>query len=440
MTQRLYSYIKLNKDLGSYLPSFFNMEVSFPFWPGFGTMLDLPMKEQDISVFIHEYIHFLQDISTYAGLNNAYVYSEYIHAAVNTVYKVAPNNNNEFYVPLVIPYNYGNIELNKKVNSIGIGSLEQVDLLIPFKIIEKKIKIEYPDPNVKVLTKIYIKGQNNIKQQFGSRAIMESMAYLIEREITRGAIAAPDFPYNSAEMVIQLTYPEFGTEKLNIIALCDMSMQFSEPGKVFYHSLIDFKNRQFIPSKPEDVIDYFYNSPCIQMGRQTKLTHGFTNMALKVGERLKEYMKGNEFKPFHNVIHNLLGFAINMRINHRYFFINLVRDGYALGNKTLRNTIRAIGTPIIKDSLNDYWLVHPFGTQPENYNICIFPAILEINKLFEKGNDCCEMYDWCQKSPGTREDDRCIFEPWSRCHDQELCPYALLWRHWNLGQYTPKFA
>ena len=65
---------------------------------------------------------------------------------------------------------------------------------------------------------------------------MESMAYLIERMITNGAGTAPDFPYSSAEIVVDLTYPEFGKEKLNIIALCDMSLQFSEPGKVFYHS------------------------------------------------------------------------------------------------------------------------------------------------------------------------------------------------------------
>ena len=59
-----------------------------------------------------------------------------------------------------------------------------------------------------------------------------------------------------------------------------------------------------------------------------------------------------------------------------YFFINLVRDGYALNNNTLKNTIRIIGTPIIKDSANDFWLVLPFGIKPENYNIDIFPAIL----------------------------------------------------------------
>ncbi len=437
MARSLYRTVKLNKDLGSYLPAFFIMEVSFPFGQRFSSMTNLPVREQDLSIFVHEYIHFLQDISSYAGLNNAYVYSEYIHAAVNLVYDLAPNNNNKFNVPLAIPYNYCNIELNKQVNSVGIGSLKQLDIFIPSKISEKSIKVNYSNPFVKYLTTVYIKGCNGIKLQFGNRAIMESMAYLIERMITNGAGVAPDFPYSSAEIVVDLTYPEFGTDKLNIIALCDMSLQFSEPGKIFYHSLIDFKNMHFIPSKPEEIVDYFYNKPCVQMGNSNSLVSGFTEMALMVGSRLKEYLKGKEFKSFYNVIHRLLGFAIDMRINHRYFFINLVRDGYASNNKTLNNTIRTIGSPIIIDSLKDIWLVLPFGVKSKEYNIEIFSAVYELNKLFEKGNDCCEMYDWCQKSPDTIEDDRCIFEPWSRCYDQKLCPYALLWRHWNLGKYTP---
>ena len=43
-------------------------------------------------------------------------------------------------------------------------------------------------------------GQNGIKQQFGNRAIMESMSYMMERMITRGSVPVPDYPYNAAEM------------------------------------------------------------------------------------------------------------------------------------------------------------------------------------------------------------------------------------------------
>lgn len=63
---------------------------------------------------------------------------------------------------------------------------------------------------------------------------MESMAYMMERMITHGSVSAPDYPYNAAEMVVDYIYPEFGKDKLNIIALCDACMQFSEPGKILF--------------------------------------------------------------------------------------------------------------------------------------------------------------------------------------------------------------
>ena len=54
-----------NKTLGSYLPSFYQMELNFPFPSGEYGYLQL--DEKFLSLFIHEYIHFLQDISTYTG-------------------------------------------------------------------------------------------------------------------------------------------------------------------------------------------------------------------------------------------------------------------------------------------------------------------------------------------------------------------------------------
>ena len=59
--------------------------------------------------------------------------------------------------------------------------------------------------------------------------------YMMERMITHGSVSAPDYPYNAAEMVVDYIYPEFGNDKLNIIALCDACLQFSEPGKIFVH-------------------------------------------------------------------------------------------------------------------------------------------------------------------------------------------------------------
>ena len=98
----------LNSTLDRYKQALFRMDVDFTF-PS-GADWNHRLSEKDVSVFTHEYIHFLQDISTYVGLNNAYVYSEQIHGMVNYVYK---HPYGPIKIPINLPYNFGNIDLNK---------------------------------------------------------------------------------------------------------------------------------------------------------------------------------------------------------------------------------------------------------------------------------------------------------------------------------------
>lgn len=47
------------------------------------------------------------------------------------------------------------------------------------------------------------------------------------------------------------------------------------------------------------------------------------------------------------------------------------------------------------------------------------------------------MLFWCMNSSKKIVDDKCSQEPWSRIKDEKLCPYAVLWKHWNLSGYIP---
>ena len=268
---------KLNTTLGSYMPSFFRMGVSFPFS---SEDLKAPFDEKWISIFTHEYIHFLQDISTYVGLNNAYVYSEHIHGLVNCIYQHPKGNQS---VPVSMPRNYANVELNQFVNTEGCGTLGEVNEFFLVKIEKKQKKVPFQNDLVKELTNVILRSAKGDKVVFGYRAIMESMAYMMERMITRGSVPVPDYPYNAAEMVVDYIYPDFGKDKLNIIALCDACMQFSEPGKIFVQTLEVFKLQQFIPVNANQVIDHFYSTPCIQIGKSVSMVQGLISMGMMVG-------------------------------------------------------------------------------------------------------------------------------------------------------------
>ena len=118
--------------------------------------------------------------------------------------------------------------------------------------------------------------------------------------------------------------------------------------------------------------------------------------------------------------------------------LDIVRNGDVLDNAFMRRFIRTIGTPIIIDSNDDYWNIPPIGKTSNDYWLEYFPAIEELFKCLAEGQTICELYPWCEKSPMTKEDNRCIEEPWSRVNDEALCPYAMLWKHWKLEGYFPK--
>lgn len=153
------------------------------------------------------------------------------------------------HIPVNMPNNYSNVDLNRFVNTEGMGTLTVFDEFFLSKVKKKYKKVPFQNKYVNRLTQIFLKSAKGDKVIFGSRAIMESMAYLIEREITHGFMAAPDYPYHAAEMVVDYLFPEFGKDKLRVIALCDACLQFSEPGKIFVQSLEIFKEQKFCSSK-----------------------------------------------------------------------------------------------------------------------------------------------------------------------------------------------
>lgn len=423
--------VRHSNVLGLYIPSFFQMELNFEFIDSRLVLYNLP--ETDYAVFIHEYIHFLQDISSYSLLNNAYVYSEYIHGVVNCIYKQPKG---KIRVPVQMPRNYGNVDLNIFVNKTCMGEFSESENLFPLRIKTKKIKIPFQNQIVDELPIYYIESSQKQLFQFGTCAIMESMAYLIEKNIAKLRNKPSDYPYSAATMVVSLEYPEFGNNELNIIALCDMSLQFANPGKIFIQTLHAYKNANYIP-QPEEIYSHMYKMPVEQLGESTTFGMGIIHMNMMVQDRLKLYLNDPCMSKFRDSIKLLLGFGTEMRLRRPMFFLDMVRQGRQRPNPTIHSTLNTIGSPVIKDINKNVYQFFPLETQPHD-GLHYFLAIEQIYKCFSEGTDICEMIELCDGCPDSVTDERCYNEPWQRCNDKKLCPYAVLWKHWNLSGYIPE--
>ena len=422
----------LNHTLGYYTPAFFHINI--------GTNNSFRrFYDTDFSVYIHEYMHFIQDATTLYGLNNMYVYSEYIRFATNSIYK---SKNKRFNIPILpTEDNEGNVYLNMKINNLTNGDsseIKRIKEITSINIIEESTGVVGSDVDrlESVVVECIDSDDNSNVLSFGALCIMENMAYLMEQMVCTNYIHSSDYPYSFVEKIVEKIYPEFGYNKLNILALCDLTLQYSNPGKVLVQYLKEMLSKKWLPTSPEDLYDEIYSRKnSINNNGVISLEQNFTELANIVKKQIQGYF--NDPKIFTDIkiwIEQLLDTAINLRSKNKYFIVNLARGGNIKVNKDFKQLVDEIGTPLISNNTGECTLLYP--NKPEGVEVGFFSAIGQIISIFERGNCNCSLHSMCVKYKN-EVDKRCQTTPWERCNDMKLCPVALLWKHWRLKDYTP---
>lgn len=259
------------------------------------------------------------------------------------------------------------------------------------------------------------------------------MAYIIESKLLGTSKDLLDYPYKSALHVVASVCPEFAKDESKIIALCDMSLMSTCAGATFVKFLFEEANDKHSCKTAKDVYDIFYRSkPNSNLGNYPTLIDGFIDLCNMTRNLLKNYIIVPELSNYRQWVDNLFDEVIQFRIRNPFLFINLYEGGYPSNNMVLINFINNIGSPLIQNANKDFYEFRG------NRNSCmyIFKALSNIYNLFINGILSCDMMNWCVKS-GIAIDNRCRINPWSRCTDKKLCPYAMLWKHWGLSNKVP---
>ena len=420
-------------SLGYYIPSFFEMHVNTN--SDDLTINKLPLK--DMTVLFHEYIHFLQDFTTYYGLNAIYAYSEYLHSVVNRIYGIKAK---EFTVPFNITDNTDNVLLNKQLLNFTQGDTEECS---PFSVdeVEEDVDELLPNAYMKNVSNVILNLNGDLRV-FGAIAIMESMSYLMERQCSpAGYEKSPDFPYRSAELVADYYVKDFSNNPLMVLALCDMSLQSSNPGACFVRVMKGIRDGNVTFEKPEDIYDHFYNQISVTAyGSESTLVSHFKMLLSVVQNCMKSYLRDMPIlKEYYDWIDHLVKFAINWREHDRYFLLKMARHNDLVTNGCWGFAVHEVGSPLMVNNKGIHFKILQDGGAV-GMDVEFFRAIRQIESLFEKGKTNCEMYDWCKNSPNATPNELCGIAPWKKCTEERLCPYGLLWRHWNLKDREPKQA
>lgn len=422
---------------GEYIPAFFEMYLKID------GEIDLnKLSEKDFSLFFHEYIHFLQDITTTYGLTTCYAYGEYIQSVVNDIYL---KGRRTFKVPYIYDDNKDNIKLNEQVQKITLGDWDtNIKTLNDVKVFTDNFELEFGmEENLPNITTICLQANEDDIISFGASAIKESIAYIMERYCCKEYEQSDDFPYSSAEKIAYAIFPDFGIKPLNVLALADCSLMFSNPGDVFVKMLHQFKDKNFNPVKPQDIYFQLKNA---KVNTEINVFDFFDYIANEARKKLKSYYFVSDHPELHAAyqewVDTIIDTALKIRKQTPSYLLDLIADSPVSSSTLFTKIVNDLGTPMMKNKQKDYYTIKPKGKS--GWSVEVLKSVHQIYEILHNGNFQCSLYPWCLRTYQEHPEENlnptpeiCLHTPWIRASNQELCPLGLLWKNWNLVSYSP---
>lgn len=418
---------------GKYLPAFFEMQLET------NDAIDpRNLNADQLSTFLHEYIHFLQDFNTTYGLYKIYAIGECILSCVKQI-KDMPLG--DFDTPIDFEQeNQDNVQLQMDVLDLTAGETDDAkqrfDQIRINKIEKKNAEIRKNEVITTIEQVVLHTDKGDLL--FGAREIMESMAYMIQCSCYPETPKHYDFPYNTAFLVANYYSTSFAHCRGKVIALCEMSLMTSNPGKVFVQIMEEVQGQQkrlkFVTTTDvyihfEDIKLYNY-----QTKRYQTVLDSYRDISNFAFLHLIEYYRGEpRFDDIIKWLKLLQDFSMRKKKTSISIFKEIMNSGPVSQNKILADIINTIGGPLMKNNVGGYY---QFPNVP---NLSMITAVKTIYKdVFTEGHNTCGLHAWCLKTPNNNATNNCYLSPWSRCESPDtMCPFSALWRKWGLSGHNP---
>lgn len=418
-----------NQDFGSYMPGLFKMDIGMNLFENISWN---DFSDREKATFIHEYVHYLQDISTTYGISHFNFLSQILNMYF---FEINKSNTNEVIVPIrvdMLKSEYSS-EAYEQIELISLyeGSSENVRFHHINKIIREPDDIfndEFRGKNGDCLYNINIYyNDSNIPYIFGRFCVAESMAYLIEIKCYPIDIRNNEFPYNTAQLICENLYSVF-SDVTWIIALCDISLMHYHCGDFLYNALKYMKEDGFIPNSVQDVYNYLL--PKIDF-----ITEIFSKEFIEVHKNA-DMLYTHKINQTNNVniwIKDKFTKGFCYRIQSSNFITNIALQANESDiSQYIMKLIGIFKLPIINDQNNNVY------NEQNDLGLLLVPiALLE---LFTKSSSKkCYMYDFCKKQKINKISNYCLESPWKQVEDNELCPLAMYWYHYSLEGKSIKY-
>lgn len=230
---------------GQYKLSFMQIELSFPIKHNLSTDEIDNYSDKDFATFVHEYIHYLQNISTPWGLYNSMV--KYEKMSYDFAYLQA-NKDKDNKIPIKVNYPEG---LSRRLSRqlITLGRIKPSERIVideshPITISEDSRSYNGVSVRMKNLSFTTIDGAP-YQVPIGAWLIMESMTAIFQEYIDPSSVNAhSDIPYNALCKFVRQNYPDIYKDKGKLVAILYSSLFDTNPGMLFLDRLEYANNNQ----------------------------------------------------------------------------------------------------------------------------------------------------------------------------------------------------
>lgn len=404
---------------GFYRPHFFSLFINVEFY---GDLSDL--TQTDLGTFVHEYVHYLQNITTIFGLRNSLFYFNYLYEVKRYIV-----DNESLTIPLnEIPFSEAIIKGND-LFQLTYGTSKTFSPEFD----KAKVYIAKNSSNDTVIENVCIDlFLHNSKTEtiiIGNNCIKESMAHLYQKLFDEN-VKSDSFPYQSVEILCSLIYPELLDDKRKLITLCLISLNSQNSGLTLFQLLYKAKG-----DKDLNGIDLYkkyseeltvYNS-----NKKISIMEFLIASLSKFGETLSASLV-TEFKHFKLLIENIRLSAEKNILP----LIEVIYDEESSPVEKIKSLIDFYGIPHIRTQNGyNYYPQDNELEQPALEFVELIGQRIVLDRIlgigYNKNDNLCTLYSQCQLSEDDITDDYCFNKQWEK---ERACPFKIISDNWKLNE------
>lgn len=397
--------------------------------------------------FLHEYIHYLQDLTTTTGLSRIIInLNQFLYARLQL-----DKDKHTIKVPVDIKQCEGyNLSFDAGTLEICEGDGQWKNAVIDeyqsFDLFNSYILNKTTRHEAKIIAQLkFRQGETNCIYRVGEYAISESMAYILERHIYPNAITDPPvFPYKVVQTICNHELCEELSDEC-LIALCDACLMHPFPGKALY-SFID-SHRTSKGMSPEFIWKDLTSRE--NFTDEEDWQDIYKRELQKAKKQFLEYFENPYLQDMKLIVEMTFDAAMKFRLQHILYPVDIAKSGEINKNAPFLNAVSLIGCLCVHTFDENLYNFPNRAYEEANIKDKQIPQIDVMYSLWQLysillrentlSSDCtmsCELKTYCKNSFSkkgerdlTSEGYGCIYEPWSRAKDPDWnqCSFGRIW-------------